>query len=253
MTMRILVCLKLVSQRTFTDAFDSDSGKERLTGSLLVINPADEFALELALRVKDQEPDTHISVITMAPQNAEQMLRSALAMGADSAYHICDKEFAGSDTIATASVLSAAVKLTGPYDLILCGKNAIDSETGHIGPQMAALLQCDFFSNVLSFSKIPQGISITRAEGNGCRMYFVDSVALFSVVNGTSIVRKPTVLGYKRAKTQLIQTFTSADITPVKSGTMTLQVIENSFIHRHGIVTRTFETGISDLLRYLKK
>ena len=125
--MNILVCLKMVSQARFTDSLN-DTGADRLSGGQLVINPADAYALELALRLKDKKSDTFITVLTMAPQYAEHILRTALAMGADRAVHICDGAFAGSDTIMTALTISRAIEHIGPQDIILCGKKAIDSE-----------------------------------------------------------------------------------------------------------------------------
>ena len=80
--MNILVCLKMVSQARFTDSL-RDSRTDRLSGGQLVMNPADSYALELALRLKDRRNDIFITVLTMAPQYADHILRTALAMGAD--------------------------------------------------------------------------------------------------------------------------------------------------------------------------
>ena len=249
--MKILVCVKLVAQSTFTDALGDSSG-ERLSNSALVMNPTDETALEYALKLKDKDKSIKISVITMAPQSAAQMLQTALAKGADQAFHICDKAFAGSDTIATVSVLSRAAALTGTYDLILCGKNSLDSETGHIGPQMAALMGLPFYSNVVDMASSSAGLSILRAAGTGFEEYTVNEPAVVSVVNGTCMIRQPSVMGYKLAKGKQILMLDSGDIAPARSGTDTIQVTEKTFSHRHGVKTDNFAEGISALSAYIK-
>ena len=249
--MEILVCVKLVAQSTFTDALGESSG-ERLSSSALVMNPTDETALEYALKLKDKDKSIKISVITMAPQSATQMLQTALAKGADRAFHVCDRAYAGSDTIATASVLSRAAALTGPYDLILCGKNSLDSETGHIGPQMAALMGLPYYSNVLDMKASPEGLFVVRAAGAGFREYTVKEPALISVINGTSMIRQPSVMGYRLAKNKPIQMLDSNDIAPAQSGTDTISVTEKAFSHRHGTKTNDFDQGVSNLLEYIR-
>ena len=140
--MNILVCLKMVSRATYTDMLCSDDASDdRLSGGAIGINPADAYALETALKLKDRY-GAYVTVLSMSPMLAEPMLRSALAMGADEAVLVCDRIFAGSDTIATAKTLSAALKALPRQDMIFCGSKAIDSETGHIGAQLAALNDC---------------------------------------------------------------------------------------------------------------
>ena len=136
--MNILVCLKIVSQATFTDSLTDND--DRLSGGKLGINPADAYALELALRIKDNAPETMVTVVTMAPSYAENALRDAIAAGADRAVLICDSALAGSDTLVTANILAAAINRLGGFDLVLCGRKAIDSETGHIAPQLSERL-----------------------------------------------------------------------------------------------------------------
>lgn len=249
--MRILVCLKLVSRSTFTDSFNPGGCTERLAGGTPVANPADEYALELALRLKDREKSAEVSVITMASQSASPMLRNALAMGADRAYHVCDRAFAGADTIATAKILAGAVTLTGPYDYIFCGKNAIDSETGHIGPQLAALLEYRYFSDILDLRQIDNTLHVCRAELDGSREYIAETNALISVINGTSMVRQPTIMGRRNAAKKEIVMLDSTDIEPAASGTTTVKVIEKPFARRSGPVERDFQTGVKRLAAFL--
>jgi electron transfer flavoprotein alpha subunit len=88
------------------------------------------------------------TVITLGPPSAEDVLREAVAWGADGGLHVCDEAFAGSDTLATARALAAALRAAGPFDLVLLGRNSIDGETGQVGPELAELLDLPFASGV---------------------------------------------------------------------------------------------------------
>ena len=88
------------------------------------------------------------TVVTLGPPSAEDVLREAVAWGADSGVHVCDEAFAGSDTLATARALAAALRAAGPFDLVLLGRNSIDGETGQVGPEIAELLDLPFASGV---------------------------------------------------------------------------------------------------------
>ncbi len=88
------------------------------------------------------------TVVTLGPPSAEDVLREAVAWGADSGVHVCDEAFAGSDTLATARTLAAALRTAGPFDLVLLGRNSIDGETGQVGPEIAELLNLPFAGGV---------------------------------------------------------------------------------------------------------
>ena len=88
------------------------------------------------------------TVVTLGPPGAEDVLREAVAWGADAGLHVCDPAFAGSDTLATARALAAALRAAGPFDLVLLGRNSIDGETGQVGPELAELLDLPFASGV---------------------------------------------------------------------------------------------------------
>jgi electron transfer flavoprotein alpha subunit len=88
------------------------------------------------------------TVVTLGPSSADDVLREAVAWGADEGLHLCDNAFAGSDTLATAQALATALRARGPYDLILLGRNSVDGETGQVGPELAELLDLPFVSGV---------------------------------------------------------------------------------------------------------
>lgn len=100
-----------------------------------IINPDDKTALEMAIQLKEKHGAT-VAVVTMGPPQAETALREALAMGADEAWLITDRAFAGSDTLATSTIIAAAVNKLG-YDIIIAGRQAIDGDTAQVGPQIA--------------------------------------------------------------------------------------------------------------------
>lgn len=104
-----------------------------------IVNPDDLFALEMALRVKDLHGG-EITVISMGPPAAVEVIRDALCRGADKGVLLTDKRFAGADTLATSHVLEKAVRKTGDFDFVFCGRQAIDGDTAQVGPQVAEKL-----------------------------------------------------------------------------------------------------------------
>ena len=132
--MKIIVCIKQVPNTTEIK-IDPVTNTLKRDGVPSIINPDDKAALEAALQLKES-CGAHVSVLTMGPPQAEKALREALAMGADDAYLITDRVFGGSDTLATSTIIAAAVKKLGA-DLVLCGRQAIDGDTAQVGPQIA--------------------------------------------------------------------------------------------------------------------
>lgn len=137
--MKIVVCIKQVPN-TDQVRINEKTGTLIREGVPAIINPDDLNALEEALRIKDACRDVTVTVMTMGIPQASDALREALAMGADEAIHLSDRSFAGSDTWATATVLAAALKKIGDYDLVFCGRQAIDGDTAQVGPEIAEFL-----------------------------------------------------------------------------------------------------------------
>ena len=134
--LNLVVCLKQVPMVTELP-WDEKTGTLKRNLAAGMMNPACKHALEAALQIKENFP-ANITAITMGPQASEEVLREALALGADRGILICDKLLAGSDTYATSLVLTAAIKKECPdFDLILCGSYTADSETAQVGPQLA--------------------------------------------------------------------------------------------------------------------
>ena len=132
--MKIIVCIKQVPNTTEIK-IDPITNTLKRDGVPSIINPDDKTAIEAALQLKEKHGAT-VTVLTMGPGQAEKALREALAMGADEAFLITDRAFAGSDTLATSTIIAAAVKKLGA-DVVFCGRQAIDGDTAQVGPQIA--------------------------------------------------------------------------------------------------------------------
>ena len=194
--MRILICIKQVP----------DTTEVKLTGDLTlerefvaqVLNPADESALELGLELKEKHGGT-VTVLTMGPKRAEGMLREALSRGADEAVLMTSPRFAGADTLVTAHCLAEAEKALGGFDLILCGRRAVDGETGQVGPMVAALLERPCVVNATE-GEIAEGclraLQLTEA---GSQEWKAPLPAVMTLCEWSHALRLPTISGLRRA------------------------------------------------------
>ena len=135
--MKIVVCIKQVPD-TAEVKLDPKTGTLIRDGVPSIINHDDKAGLETALRLRDQVGGT-VTVVCMGPPQADVALREALAMGADNAYLLSAREFGGSDTYATATIIATALKKIG-FDLVITGRQAIDGDTAQVGPQIAEQL-----------------------------------------------------------------------------------------------------------------
>ena len=132
--MKIIVCIKQVPNTTEIK-IDPVTNTLKRDGVPSIINPDDKAAIEAALQLKESS-GAQVTVISMGPPQAEKALREALAMGADEAFLITDRAFGGSDTLATSTIIAAAIKKLG-CDVVFCGRQAIDGDTAQVGPQIA--------------------------------------------------------------------------------------------------------------------
>ncbi|HSZ37881.1 MAG TPA: FAD-binding protein [Acidimicrobiales bacterium] len=121
------------------------------------------------------------TVVTLGPPSAEDVLREAIAWGADAGLHLCDPAFAGSDTLATARALAAAVEMSGPYDLVLLGLNSLDGETGQVGPEMAELLDLPFACGVRRLEDLGDRLRLELEHDDGMQEVEIALPALVSV------------------------------------------------------------------------
>jgi len=213
--MRILVCLKQVPDTTEVK-LSSDYTMER-DFVAQVMNPADESALELGFKLRAVHGGT-VTVLTMGPLRAETMLREALSRGADEAVHMTDKAFAGADTLVTAKCLKAAVEALGGFDLILCGRRAVDGETGQVGPMLAAMLHMPCVSNAVNAVLENGSLSVEQLTEAGVATWQMPLPALVTLCEWSHRLRLPTLMGLRKAQKAEIRRFTAAELGIQESG-----------------------------------
>ncbi len=171
-----------------------------------IFNHEDKEALEIALQVKEQYGGT-VSVITMGPPRASDMLKECFYMGADKAYLISDRKFAGSDTLATSYVLSEAIKHIGKFDFVFAGRQAIDGDTAQVGPQTAEKLNLSQVTYVEEILKVENNVArIKRKIDGGQEVVDAQLPILITVIKGAQEPRPfsaKKIMIYKSAKTLL--------------------------------------------------
>ena len=169
MELNIIVLAKQVpdTRNVGGDAMNADGTINR-AALPAIFNPEDLNALEQALRLKEEHPGSRITVLTMGPQRAADILREALYRGADEAVLLSDRAFAGADTLATSYALATAIKKIGSYDIVLCGRQAIDGDTAQVGPQVAQQLGLPQVTYARRIVSLQDGhITVERSIENG--------------------------------------------------------------------------------------
>ncbi|MDI9494411.1 MAG: electron transfer flavoprotein subunit beta [Bacillota bacterium] len=194
MALKIIVCAKQVPD---TNEVKIDPVKNTLIreGVPSILNHDDANALEEALKIKDQYPDTHITVITMGPPQAKDLLIECLAMGADKGILISDRALGGSDTWATSNALAAAVKKIGDFDIIFAGRQAIDGDTAQVGPQLAEKLGIPQVTYVKEFSMNGKEITVKRALEDGYEVIKLQMPCMLTAIKELNTPRYMTIGG----------------------------------------------------------
>ncbi|VEN73626.1 Electron transfer flavoprotein subunit beta [Candidatus Desulfarcum epimagneticum] len=231
--MNTIVLIKQVPDTTEVK-LDPKTGNMIREGIESVINPDDRHALEMALAVKDRAGGK-VTAVSMGPPQAVDALSEALGMGADEGILLSDMAFAGSDTWATSLVLGKAIEKKGGFDLVLCGRQAIDGDTAQIGPQVADHLGIPQAAYVFGIEEIGEkSVVVKRRLEDGYEVLECRLPALLTVIDQAGRPRHPDVKGLIascREKAPL-KVWNAADI-----GVLTSEVgLEGSLTH----VVRTF-------------
>ncbi len=252
----ILVCVKAVPVSTSVQV----DGEYRLKrdGVNLQWNIADESALEAALSLKDA--DGSVTVLTMGPSKLEAPLKELLARGADRAVLVTDRLMAGADTRATAAALKAAAEKLGPFDLILCGRRAIDGETGQVPGELAAVLGIPCVSNAEMIRQEGNVLIVSRRLESGVQELSVSCPAVISLCEYSYNLRLAGILSMRRAKNKAVELLSAADldlnadVCGLKGSPTKVIAMENKFPGlRNGIKEENAETGVAGILEMIRE
>lgn len=204
MSLNIIVLAKQVpdTRNVGKDAMKEDGTVNR-AALPAIFNPEDLNALEQALKLKEMYPGTKVTLLTMGPARAAEIVREGLYRGADNGVVLSDRAFAGSDTLATSYALSAAVKKIGDYDLIIGGRQAIDGDTAQVGPQVAEKLGLPQVTYAEDIIKAEDGkVTVKRRIESGVEVVEAP-YPLVVTVNGSAAECRPrnakAVMKYKNA------------------------------------------------------
>jgi len=229
------------------------------------VNPLDLYAVEEAVRIKERHGNSvEINVISMGPKKAEEAVRSAIALGCDTGYLLNDKKFAGSDTWATAYILSTAIRqLASDADMVLCGERATDGETGQVGPEVGAYLDLPVLTYVSKIEHIGEGmITAHRAIEGGHEVVESPLPALISVIKEINNPRMPNFKGKMNAKKAEIPIVTADDLEVndeklgLKGSPTRVVKIFRPQVARKGIITVAEsdpEKAVDGLIGFLKE
>lgn len=231
--MRIIVLAKQVPdiEKNVKISIDEKSHSINRTGIPSIMNPPDKNALEEALVWKDQI-GCEVVVLSMGPNQARDILSEAYTMGADQAYLVTDRAFAGSDTWSTTLILTAAIQKIGHFDYIFAGKQALDGDTGQVGPSVACRLSIPQILNVKEVVQREENKMTIKRNFNGFEETIeILSPALITFCRHSNLPRLP----------RLSRLFDAKDFNPTVFDNSTLQIpIENIGID--GSPTKVFKT-----------
>ena len=206
MSLRIIVLAKQVpdTRNVGKDAMTAEGTVNR-AALPAIFNPEDLNALEQALRLKESHPGSTVTLLTMGPVRAAEIIREGLYRGADGGYLLTDRAFAGADTLATSYALATAIKKIGAYDIILGGRQAIDGDTAQVGPQVAEKLglpQITYTEEILQVDEEARRITAKRHIDGGVETV-EGPLPILLTVNGSAAPCRPRnaklVMKYKRS------------------------------------------------------
>ncbi len=231
MSLKIIVLAKQVpdTRNVGKDAMKADGTVNR-AALPAIFNPEDLNALEQALELKEKHPGSTIHLLTMGPGRAADIIREGLYRGADGGILLTDRAFAGADTLATSYALACAIRKMGEYDLILCGRQAIDGDTAQVGPQVAEKLGIAQITYAEEIQKVKAGkIRIKRRLERGVEVV-EGKLPILVTVNGTAPDCRPRnaklIQKYKYAKTISEKQNMNTDYTDMFDGRPYLNLTE---------------------------
>ncbi|MHA1686016.1 MAG: electron transfer flavoprotein subunit beta/FixA family protein [Candidatus Heimdallarchaeaceae archaeon] len=212
--MKIVVCIKQVPEADKV-AIDPETGTLIREGVASILNPFCEYALDVAVKLKEQFPEHNIEIITlsMGPPQAKQALIRTLELGADKAYLLSDRKFAGSDCLATSYALKEGIaKLVPDFDLILTGKQAIDGDTAQVPAEIAEHLGIPQITYGLDVTLNNRRIEVKKETEEGYQVVSARLPALVSISRGSNIRRLPSIQEVINARRKPLEVVSVEDI-----------------------------------------
>lgn len=216
--MNMLVCIKQVPDTT---EIRIDPVKHTLIrdGVPAIVNPFDAYALECAARIKDKDPDAQITLLCMGPPQAMDALKACLAVGGDKAYLVSGREFGGSDTLATSYILATAIKKVeeteGKFDIIFCGKQAIDGDTAQVGPEIAEHLGYPQVTYAYEAAVEGDMVKVKKEVDNGFEIIGAKMPCVVTVTKPDYEPRYPSIKSKMAANRKEIPTVAFADLESI--------------------------------------
>jgi electron transfer flavoprotein beta subunit len=216
--MNVIVCLKQVPGTTQVK-IDPQTNTLVRQGVEAILNPFDAYAMEEGVKLKERFGGK-VTVVSMGPPQADKMLREAISVGVDEAYLLSDREFAGSDTLATSYTLCQAIKKIKDYDVVICGRQTLDGDTGQVGPELAQKLGLPFVAYVSKIEEVAGGaMKVQRLVDEGHEIIEIALPCVITVTKEINVPRLPSIRGVFKAKSAKIPVWTAADIQADKEST----------------------------------
>ena len=210
--MRIALCIKQVPDTA--DIKWTENNTIQREGVESIINPFDSYAIETAVRLKEKIKDVHVTVLTMGPPQAEEILKKAISMGVDEGFLVSDRKFAGADTVATSRTLAQAIKeKVGDVDLIICGQFATDGDTAQTGPSIAQHLNIPQVTYVKEILGYKDGfLTVKREIEDGIEIVKTTLPAVLCMLKCDYEPRRPLINGFIKAQNTKIPAYSMEDI-----------------------------------------
>ena len=209
-----IVCIKQVAETPNQVEWDEATQVLNIDKATKILNPFDQFAVEEAIRMREQDGGK-VVVLAMGPERTKEAMRECLAMGADDAVLLDHAAFEGADGRATARALAAAIQKIGAFDVILCGKRAIDGEMHQIGPRLAALLGIPVLSLVTKVLSIDWKARLLKAErtlDQGREVVEATLPLVLTAEKDMNQPRYPSLINIRKAAKKEIPIWTPAEL-----------------------------------------
>ena len=222
--MHVIICIKSVPDTTEV-RFNPETNTLMRDEVASIINPFDTYAIEEGLRLVEKHGGK-TTVISMGPPKAEKELKEAVSMGCDAAVLLSARDFAGADTWATAYTLALAIRRIGEFDLVICGKQAMDGDTGQVGPGIANQLgipQLTYVSKIRSVDPVARTIEVERLLEEGREVVQAPLPALLTVLKDINQPRYPTFRGIRAARRMELPVWGADDLPGAKRSNMGME------------------------------